>query len=62
MHILKKNVIKLPKFYTIGCHPSILPNYRGLEVFFWALANGERESGVSVFYMEKKDLIRQKEN
>jgi methionyl-tRNA formyltransferase len=31
-----------------------LPNYRGLEVFFWALANGERESGVSVFYITEK--------
>ena len=54
MHILNKNVIRLPKFSTIGCHPSILPNYRGLEVFFWALVNGEKESGVSVFYMTEK--------
>ena len=54
MHILNKNVIRLPKISTIGCHPSILPNYRGLEVFFWALVNGEKESGVSVFYMTEK--------
>ncbi len=54
MHILNKSTIGLSHVATIGCHPSILPNYRGLEVFFWALANGETSSGVSVFYMDEK--------
>lgn len=54
MHILKTNTIKLSKIATIGCHPSILPHYRGLEVFFWALANGETKSGCSVFYVTEK--------
>jgi folate-dependent phosphoribosylglycinamide formyltransferase PurN len=54
MHILKERTIKLSKVATIGCHPSILPHYRGLEVFFWALANGETSSGCSVFYVAEK--------
>ena len=54
MHILKNNIIQLPAIATIGCHPSILPHYRGLEVFFWALANEEKESGVSVFHVSEK--------
>jgi folate-dependent phosphoribosylglycinamide formyltransferase PurN len=54
MHILKSSTIKLSKIATIGCHPSILPHYRGLEVFFWALANSETKSGCSVFYVTEK--------
>lgn len=54
MHILKTSTINLSKVATIGCHPSILPNYRGLEVFFWALANYEKKSGCSVFYVTEK--------
>jgi methionyl-tRNA formyltransferase len=54
MHILKKNTIGLPRVATIGCHPSILPEYRGLETFFWVLANDEKKSGVSVFYVAEK--------
>lgn len=54
MHILKKNTIALSRVATIGCHPSILPEYRGLETFFWVLANGEKTSGVSVFYVSEK--------
>lgn len=64
MNILKQNTISLSKIATIGCHPSILPNYRGLETFFWALANDEKDSGVSVFYVTEKidsgDVIMQK--
>ena len=54
MHIVGRDVIEIPKIATIGTHPSILPSYRGLEVFFWQLANGEEEAGVSVFYLDKK--------
>ena len=54
MHIVGRDVIKIPKIATIGTHPSILPSYRGLEVFFWQLANGEEEAGVSVFYLDEK--------
>ncbi|MFA5839221.1 MAG: formyltransferase family protein [Candidatus Margulisiibacteriota bacterium] len=54
MHIYKEATIKLARVATIGCHPSILPDYRGLEVFFWQLVNKETSSGVSIFYMAEK--------
>lgn len=49
MHILGKEIIALSKLKTIGVHPSILPSYRGLEVFFWMMANGETEGGTSCY-------------
>lgn len=54
MHLLNGRTIRIPRFGAIGSHPSILPHYRGLEVFFWALANGEPETGVSVYFLRPK--------
>lgn len=30
-----------------GVHPSLLPKYRGADPYFWAIAAGERETGVT---------------
>jgi folate-dependent phosphoribosylglycinamide formyltransferase PurN len=49
MHIYKAEILSIPRLAAITAHPSILPDYRGLEVFFWAMANDESEIGVSVF-------------
>lgn len=54
MHIFKQKILSLTKFGAITSHPSILPEYRGLEVFFWAMANNEENIGVSVFTVEPK--------
>jgi folate-dependent phosphoribosylglycinamide formyltransferase PurN len=52
MHIFKRPVLEIPKCGAITAHPSILPDYRGLEVFFWAMANGDDQIGVSTFTIE----------
>ena len=49
MHIYRAEILSIPRVAAISAHPSFLPNYRGLEVFFWAMANREKEIGVSVF-------------
>lgn len=54
MHLYREPLISLPKYGSINSHPSILPEYRGLEVFFWAMANGEENVGSSVFFMSNK--------
>jgi len=38
----------------VNCHGALLPKYRGLMPSFWTLANGEREGGVSVHYVDRK--------
>jgi len=53
MQIFKAPVLQISKYGSITSHPSILPKYRGLEVFFWVLANNEKETGVSVFFMSE---------
>jgi methionyl-tRNA formyltransferase len=54
MQIYKQAILDVPKYGAITSHPSILPQYRGLEVFFWVLANDEKETGVSVFFISER--------
>lgn len=60
---LKKNLLAVPRIGTINVHPSLLPKYRGASPIQWALANGERETGVSVLHVTPKmdagDLLAQ---
>lgn len=51
MHIVGEEVIRQARVVTLGVHPSLIPEYRGLEVFFWMMANGESHGGTSVFLL-----------
>jgi methionyl-tRNA formyltransferase len=39
---------------TINLHASLLPQYRGAAPINWAIINGERETGVTTFFIEKE--------
>ncbi|MEW6170964.1 MAG: methionyl-tRNA formyltransferase, partial [Candidatus Omnitrophota bacterium] len=43
--ILTKNIISIPKIFSINLHASLLPKYRGAAPINWALINGEKETG-----------------
>ncbi len=45
--ILHRRALEIPPMGWVNIHPSLLPRYRGPEPVYWALANGEQESGVS---------------
>ncbi len=51
--ILKENILNLPKYRCINVHASLLPKYRGASPIQWAVINGEKESGITIMYMEK---------
>ncbi len=52
--ILPKNIFKIPKFGSINLHASLLPKYRGAAPINWAVINGERETGVTTFFLQEK--------
>ena len=52
--MLPKIVWEIPKKGTINLHGSILPNYRGAAPINWAIINGEKESGVTTFFINDK--------
>jgi methionyl-tRNA formyltransferase len=46
-HILRDDFIVTPRLGTVNLHTSILPKYRGASPIQTAIAEGERETGVS---------------
>ena len=52
--ILPSRIFNIPRKGTINLHASLLPKYRGAAPINWAVMNGETESGVTVFFIEKK--------
>lgn len=62
--VFRESLIELPALGCINVHSSLLPKYRGVLPTFWALANGEQETGVTVHYISRKidqgEIILQK--
>ena len=52
--MLPEIVWAMPPKGTINLHASILPNYRGAAPINWAVINGETQSGVTTFFIEKE--------
>jgi len=52
--MLPQAVWQLPKFGTFNLHASLLPQYRGAAPINWAIINGEKETGVSTFFIDEK--------
>lgn len=51
--IFKKPLFSLAPQGCINLHTALLPKYRGLMPTFWVLRNGEKETGVSVFFVDE---------
>jgi folate-dependent phosphoribosylglycinamide formyltransferase PurN len=63
--ILKKEVINIPKYGCFNIHPSLVQNYRGLNNYFWVLANNETITGVTTHKIDEGidtgQIVAQKE-
>jgi len=52
--ILPPELYSLPKHGAINIHGSLLPKYRGAAPINWALINGDKETGLSSFFLKKQ--------
>lgn len=50
--MLPEVVWNMPRSGTINLHASLLPQYRGAAPINWVLINGEKESGVTTFFLK----------
>ncbi len=61
--MLPEIVWGMPELGTINLHASLLPQYRGAAPINWAIINGEKETGVTTFFIEREidtgDIIEQ---
>ncbi len=62
--IVPLRVLDAPRLGSICYHPSILPRYRGASAINWAVINGEKETGLTIFWVDEGidtgDILLQK--
>ena len=63
--IISPEVLEMVPNGLIGIHASSLPQYRGFAPLVWAVINGEKKTGISLFYLsdgiDTGDIIDQRE-
>lgn len=52
--ILPKEIYTIPNYGSINLHASLLPKYRGAAPINWAIINGDKETGVTTFFLQDK--------
>ena len=50
--MLPDAVWQMPELGTFNLHASLLPDYRGAAPINWAVINGEKETGVTTFFLK----------
>lgn len=64
-YMVPKSIRDIPKYGSWGIHASLLPDYAGGAPLVWAIINGEKKAGVTLFRMESGvddgDIISQVE-
>src|SRR5207237_10097833 len=51
--ILPPRLLQFPRYGCINLHGSILPKYRGAAPVHWAIANGEKTTGVCTMLLDE---------
>ena len=51
--MLPEEVWSMPRLGTFNLHAALLPQYRGAAPINWAVINGERQTGVTTFLIDK---------
>lgn len=61
--MLPESVWNMPRLGTFNLHASLLPQYRGAAPINWAIINGDKQSGVTTFFLKHEidtgDIIQQ---
>lgn len=52
--MLPQIIWSMPLLGTVNLHGSLLPQYRGAAPINWAVINGEKETGVSTFFLQQE--------
>ncbi len=62
--IIPSEILDYPRLGCINVHASLLPKYRGGAPIEWSIINGDKETGITIMYMDKLmdngDIIAEK--
>jgi methionyl-tRNA formyltransferase len=63
-HMMSKPLLEIVRRGALNLHGSLLPRFRGRAPVNWALVEGERETGLTLHYMDEKpdrgDIVAQR--
>lgn len=51
--MLPEVIWDMPQYGTFNVHAALLPQYRGAAPINWAVINGEKQTGVTTFFLDK---------
>lgn len=52
--ILPRKLFEIPRLGAVNIHASLLPKYRGAAPIHHALMNGDKETGITIFQIDRK--------
>lgn len=52
--MLPEIIWRYPRFGTFNLHASLLPQYRGAAPINWAIIHGEKQTGLTTFFIDKE--------
>ena len=63
-YMIPDEILKVPKYGCLGLHASLLPKYSGNAPVNWAIINGEKKTGITLFYfargVDNGDIVGQR--
>ncbi|MGE5404067.1 MAG: PIG-L family deacetylase [Candidatus Saccharibacteria bacterium] len=51
--IIPRDILEIPRLGVIGFHSAVLPGRRGCSPIIWAMVDGLKETGVTMFFMDE---------
>lgn len=54
--ILKQPLIEIPRLGVVNVHPGVLPDYRGIQPYFWELSEGAPSAGATLHLIEDERI------
>ena len=54
--IVREPLIEIPRLGVVNIHPGLLPDFRGIQPYFWALSEGAHEAGATFHFIEDESI------
>jgi hypothetical protein len=62
--LIRPPLLAIPRLGVINLHFGMLPDYRGMSPYIWALSRGEKEIGLTAHFMDERfdtgDIVEQR--
>lgn len=54
--IVRRRLIDIPRLGVVNLHPGLLPDYRGIQPYFWELCEGAERAGATLHLIEDESI------